>query len=325
MGRAQNQDRDMILAAIGFDEHSEAILATAANLAKRMQKRLRLVHVVEPWVGRMHAKPFGENSPLWNVAYAVEQNAVSLATDRLKELASSLDKDIDCEVRVFQGAPAEWLDADSFANHARLIICGVARGKNPFLPKGLSTALSLLHHGKIPILIVDKDVHELPEFSATAKKKSLKIALADDLSPESERGVDQAMHVAQDMGCSHMDHFHVSGLSKENIEASVTQALAASHSPLGDSVSADDLHAAISEKLRDRLKGRKRDAGFDSYSQVILEGNVHDEIARHLAETKPDIVIFGKHQMFHKKPFIIGRVPFRVMVSLNIPLMVIPG
>ena len=42
------------------------------------------------------------------------------------------------------------------------------------------------------------------------------------------------------------------------------------------------------------------------------------------SEDKPDLIVFGRHEGIHWKPFSVGKVRFHSMLSLDVPILMVP-
>jgi hypothetical protein len=89
---------------------------------------------------------------------------------------------------------------------------------------------------------------------------------------------------------------------------------------------ADQTKAYIEQKMAARLGDAQLlvEENGGSYSAKVYFGEVTEQLARCVDEIKPDVVIFGRHELVHRKPFGIGKLPFYSMLNVGTPLIVAP-
>jgi nucleotide-binding universal stress UspA family protein len=313
-----------ITVAVGFDRHSVPLTRYAAHLCQKLGKELCLLHVVEPWLDKPHSVPQGENDPLWNVTQAVETNASELAARRLDELATEVWPGIQITKRVAKGKSVPTLCQEAMNLGSMLLLVGADIENLRFLPKGLSTALSLMVSSPVPVLVVDTRIFK------DKSPSTHRIMVADDLSQESEAALEFAFDLASSGGKTALHHVHVNGLTFEALQSGLVTAAATSHSPLDKQTTADlvfqSLVSGLEGALNKRCQSQREylEAGGGSYEASVLTGSVAKQIADHIGQIKPDILIFGRHHAYHRRPFFIGRVPYRTMLSSHIPIVVVP-
>jgi nucleotide-binding universal stress UspA family protein len=205
-------------------------------------------------------------------------------------------------------------------NLAEMIILGGAAENYRFVPKGLSTVLGLMADAPCPVLV-------LPQFKPGAwSKKSLKAVLADDLKPESDSGVLFAYEWASALGSTELLHAHVNQMSKEDLKGALTTAAAAAHTTEG-AMSVDTVWAAsmksIEDKLKNRAPGRAHllEARDGHVKTQLIQGEPIEAIFKLAEDAKADLMIFGRHRTWRRKPFAIGQLPFHAMLSSHRPVL----
>jgi nucleotide-binding universal stress UspA family protein len=314
-----------VTVAVAFDRHSLGLAQAAAELCQRLGKKLCLLHVVEPWAEMPHSKPLGDSDPLWNVTQAVEGNARDLAFGRLAELASLLPPGLKIETRVLQGKPEAAIASEAAAIGTCLLAVGASFDNVRFLPRGLSTALSLLVAAPVPTVVMD------PAATARLVGEKTRLLFADDLGAPSQMALEFAFGLAAGLGRSTLHHLHINGLTLASLEAGLSTAAAAAHTPVDGATSAAEVFDALMTNLRAKLDARAApqreylEAAGGAYAPEILTGNVHEKLAEAAAAGDPHLLVFGRHHAYYTKPFSIGRVPFRSMLALKRPLVVVPN
>jgi len=325
MSRSFMDHREFITVAVAFDSHTLALTELASNLCIATGKKLCLLHVVEPWADHPHSKVFGEIDNLWNVTQAVETNSRELAMSKLGEVALAVPPDISVKKVVVAGKSVDMICKEVESIGTCLLLVGGRHSSMRFLPKGLSTALSLMVSSPVPLLVVDtaKDFKK--------DTSGIKFLLGDDLSEHSETAVEFTFDLAAALRGSEIYHLHVNGLSFGSLEAGLNTAAATSHTPLNSSASIDDVYIALLNAIDKNMNERTFDqrdyfeAAGGTYISQVATGNVSEEIQRVAERVKPDLTVFGRHHTLHTKPFFIGRVPFRSMLNKSGPILIVPN
>lgn len=314
-----------ITVAVGFDRHTLPLTTYATHLCQKFGKDLCLLHVVEPWLDRPHSVPQGESDPLWNVTQAVEANARDLAIRKLEELGSEIPPQVKVLRRVVRGRTIPALCQEALSIGSMMLLVGADVENLKFIPKGLSTALSLMMSSPVPVLVANT-AHLKTEIPPTGT-----FMVADDLSPESEEALEFAFDLAVAQGKSALYHVHVNGLTFEALKSGLMTAAASAHSPVNGQATAEIVFDSLVSGLEDTLNKRCQnardylEAGGGSYHPKVLTGHVAKKITAEAEVLKPDILIFGRHHAYHKHPFFLGRVPLRTMLACHVPILVVPS
>jgi universal stress protein A len=98
-----------ILVPVDFSAHSEQAVRVAAELARRYDAALNIIHVYEP------------------IAYALPEGYVLMSNEQLKELWSRLEKDLDAEKKLAVEGGAPRVETHLLQGLAVDEICGVAK------------------------------------------------------------------------------------------------------------------------------------------------------------------------------------------------------
>jgi nucleotide-binding universal stress UspA family protein len=310
-----------ILVPINLDATSGPILKAAGQIAKRTGLGLEVIHVSEYWVGRSWPTEMMLGGPMGGMVTAIEDETMDVATSRLKTLIKEHLPGVDVQSDVLLGYPAEAIRAHAVTTHAEVIVLGGAAQDYRFVPKGLSTVLGLMADAPCPVLV-------LPQGKPCDwSKKTLQAVLADDLKPESDSGVMVAYEWASALGSTELLHAHVNQMSKEDLKGALTTAAAASHTPEG-AMSVDTVWAAsmksIEDKLKNRAPGRAQllEARGGHVKTQLIQGEPIEAIFKLAEDTKADLMIFGRHRTWRRKPFAIGQLPFHAMLSSHRPVLI---
>ncbi len=313
-----------VIVSVAFDTQTDHLLKTAINLCRHTKMSLRLVHVNEPWAGRHWAGAVSGGVPMLDVIAAVELEQCKAALSRLDKIASSIAAGIDCSTNVLTGPVADCLIADALTTGASLIITGVAPNYSKFIPSGFSTAMSLMAHAPCPVLAVPSNCNL--DFS----KDGLKILLADDLSDGCLAAVNTAMDFATALKHADVTHLHVNAVDTETLQQTFNTAMATAHVSAATTFNLAELssmmQSCLERKLSERIEVRSANlvkVGGKVTTKITV-GVPHESIQGISADMAADIVVFGRHAALHRRPFTLGRVPLRAMLSQQHAVMVVP-
>lgn len=310
-----------ILVAVNLDDGMIPVLKAACELSKRTGLGLAVLHVSEYWVGRSWPSDMMLGGPIGGLVGAVEEETMSAAEDRLHRLVEHSLKGCDVSAKVLLGYPAEVIRAHAITVGAELIVVGGVSKDYKFVPQGLSTVLGLLGDAPCPVLALPKDN------PGNWSKERLKAILSDDLTPHTEGAVMVGYEWASALGRTDLLHVHVNQMSKQDLKVALESAAAAARTPQGvldvDTVWQGALKS-IETSLHNRAPGREHllEARGGSLKTVLLEGNPAEAVMQTAETEHADLLIFGRHRTWHKKPFSMGRMPFHNMLKSGRPILV---
>ena len=295
-------------------------------MAQKTGINLRLVHVCDPWLSYIYTHSLGYHTTLGDVSAAIETSTVEIASNRLDEVINQLGSGVTVEKNVISsGSVAESLAADALVSGTWLTLMSFRGKANWLMPAGWSTALALMHASDTPVMIVPEDA------KLDLSKNSLELLLADDLVDTSQPAVEFGFDLARRLPSLKINHLHVCGVTAENLGAALEQAIATSHSTISNDVSSDSLLKDIDMRLANSMQQRaaeylsQLDQGSKRYQTTIRNGEVREELNRMVEKSDPDLLVFGRHQSFHRKPFLLGRIPFHVMLSQGRAVVMVPN
>ncbi len=310
-----------ILVPVNLDETAAVNMKAAAQIAKRTGLKLEIVHVNEYWVGRTWPAEMMFGGPVTGMISSVEDDTMSEAKASLNLLAKKALPGMDVPCTVFLGYPAESIRAHAVAIGAELIILGGTADDYRFIPKGLSTLLSLMADAPCPVLVLPKDK------VTNWESQSLKAIFADDLQPQTESAAIVAYDWAAALGNTQLTLAHSNQMSKDSLKTAMTAAAAASHAPTG-ALDVDVIWNAAMRSMNEKLMARaasqrkfleSRGGGAKS---IVLQGPPVESILNLANETKTDVLIFGRHRTWRRKPFAIGQLPFHSMLRSHKPVLI---
>jgi nucleotide-binding universal stress UspA family protein len=308
-----------VVVAIGNEQQAGATLEAAVSLCRRTGMSLRLVHVVEPtFAGSFASHPFGDFVSMEALEKTHEEGLLA-AESRLKELVHRTDV-AGTTTNVVAGRPAEGVIADAIASRATLIMAGTGRAGHRFIFKGFSTAVSLMAQAPIPVLIVPTGV------TLDFGREGLRFLLADDLREQSDGAGLAAFALAALCPRSELLHVHVDPLSGDHLIrllGSTMNRLPRDARDIGPTDLLEQAHRHVEGQLAARAKGRREvlEAQGGRYQAAPLTGDAVEVLEQAIGKWCPDVIVFGRHQTIHRRPFLLGRIPFRAMLSAQRAVM----
>lgn len=310
-----------ILVPVNLDASSGPLLKAAGQIAKRTGLGLIVTHVSEYWVGRSWPTEMMLGGPMGGLVTTVETEAMDVAKEQLQKLIKNHLPGLEVQSQVLLGYPAEAIRAHALTSGAELIIVGGAAEDYKYVPRGLSTVLALMADAPCPVLVLPKGA------TGHWDQKSLKAVLADDLKPESDTGVFVAYEWATALGSTELFHVHANQMTKESLKEALVSAAAAAHTPEG-AMDAESVWTAamrsIEEKLKTRAPGRRHllEARGGKVDVKLLQGDPVDAVLKFADDHKVDMLLFGRHRTWRRKPFAIGQLPFHAMLKSRRPVLI---
>src|SRR5262249_51200017 len=156
----------------------------------------------------------------------------------LEELATLLPPGLTVERHVLAGKAAPVIGQAALDLKSCLLVVAATYDDVKFLPRGLSTALSLMVSAQVPILVMDGRATTLWPDSG------VRLLLADDLGPASEGAVDFAFDFSAGIRRVALHHLHVNALTRGAIEVGFNTARATSPMPSSPAAGVDEVFAA---------------------------------------------------------------------------------
>lgn len=314
-----------IVVAVQFDDLSTELLKAADSLAKKISGSVHAVHVCEPTNPIAWSYATGGGFGLENVALMIEEQQLDAAKGKMKDLMKHIDPAGKYSSQILTGNPAQMVSAEAMARGAALIVTGASPGSHRFIPKGLSTALSLMGHSDIPVMVMTKD----SKFDL--EHQPFRILVADDLRENSVPALRLVVALSKIAANSEILQVHVNGLTRETLTSGLETAAATSHSAPITSATAEEVFSIMMKNIESKMEDRLRAAAGTmpakavAAKKMVCTGSVTDELQKVLGTFPADVVVYGRHQTFHHKPFSVGQVPFYSVLALRRPVIVAPA
>jgi hypothetical protein len=192
------------------------------------------------------------------------------------------------------------------------------------MARGGSTALSLLVSSPVPVLALAAASTPL------LRSPAPRLLLADDLADQSETVVAFAFELATALEGVELHHVHVNPLTLEGLRGGLEIAAGAARAPLASGAAPESVHQALTTQLSEQLAARAAihreylEAASGTYVPHVIEGSVQAALADGVERIDPDVLLFGRHRAYHKRPFFLGRMPYRAMLAHGRPVIVAP-
>ena len=287
------------------------VLTTACHLAKRLDASLRVVSVFEP----THAPPWSDvpfpgktiadRGDIYQALRLGREKAVERLKAEVTQVVESVNG-VNIVGTVIQASEAaEALMAEAVANSADLIIVGTTQDSYRFTLNGFSTALSLLATSPKPVLVIPQGA-TVP-FSGTRSC----FCVADDLKHAESEVIRYAISLAARLQPCDLRHIHV--LEETPIWSHLKN------------VKRSDAEQACEDELRRRSSHFLHLLNEDSrYDSEIITGSVREALRDRAITLAPDLIAFGRHELFSMRHFRIGKIPASAMLEFKLPVLLVP-
>ena len=293
------KDIKKILVPFDFSPLSNKALASALLFAQLVDAELHVVHVEV-----LHGLPITEPS----TASAAPAEILKKRVEDENAYINDLYKEVVKFYAVGRGIAAGPILLEYIESHQiDLVIIGThARHglKRVFLG---SVAEEIVRYAACNVLTITGESSALLEFD---RLKNILVPI--DFSDHSAKALDYARKVAALSGAS-LDLVHALHFP--------------SFSTITDAgvFSVVDFDTNIETKARAHLKAFYAQAGGDagSASYTILEGPPADEIVRHAADSKCDLIVIGTHGLSGLDRFLLGSVASKTIRRAPCPVLVI--
>lgn len=324
MNTAWNPRNKPIVLGVSLDKNDEFLIQSASTLARKLESPLELVHATQPIFNYMGAGDVVVN-PYYGYDRVINDLEDDEARKGLEKVRQTLPTDIKVGLHVLRDYTSEALTTIATEVHAALIICGISKIKSNNFLEGMSTAFSLASHADVPVLILPLDT---PMDFANRPR----MLIADNLEVEGGRALETAIRLAIELDCAEVCHTHVHKLSITDVQHmvdKVREAMNLGKIPPNPEFSTttyiDQIRAKIAEELHYRLQnipGAERIAPH--YEALVSFGNPVEELHKTTQNRKTQLLVFGRHHLFHRQRFSLGKIPYDAMMEEGVATMIVP-
>lgn len=322
---SSSQPTSGITVAVNFDDAALGLIRHASLLAKRLDVPLHFVHAVEPVFNYATSSPYPvyleEFSSAIDEAMKEKQR---VAEQKLKSLVETAYSRFPVTMKAL-ATPfvTEAVLAEATSTGSILVVCGVAPNKRGGVG-GFSTALSLMTHSSLPVLVFRAGVEV--DWAAPG----LRMLVADDCRESGLTALRAAFKIARKSEKAVIDHMHAANLSSEDVKLFSQAALTRSGSPIAKGLTGETLFANLKKEVEALLDKRAAECVSGgrpanvTYEAHFVSGDVTEAVNQEAERFKPHLIVFGRHQTVHRRPFAIGAVPFRTMLAHDQPVLMAP-
>ncbi len=314
-----------IVVGLSLNDREDHIIQSAVSLAQRTGSQLVLVHATEPYRSYTMARE-GFALPYEELEQEASDAELVMAQNKMETLRESLPSSLVCESRVFRDYPEDAIEDVARSSKATLIMCGFHRERHPRFLGGMSTALSLMAHSRLPVMVVPGD--RPMDF----QQHPLTVLVADDLGHDGAQALKGAMGFCRSIDVDHLVHAHVNPMSYreinqmvEKVRIGMLEGRIPMNADFNSQVYIEETKSDLKKQLKQRIENL--DAAFTheyKYKPSVRFGTPIEEIHRLTVETKSSVLIFGKHHMLHRGRLSLGKVPYEAMVEPHVATIIVP-
>ncbi len=313
-----------IVVGLQLSDKEQSLIATAASLAQKLQSPLELVHATQPIFSYMGAGDVVVN-PYYGYDRVVTDIEEEEARKAMEKVKASIPSGITVNTHVLRDYNSEAVTTIANETHAGLILCGIQRDSKDSLFAGMTTAFSLASHAEVPVMIVPLD----SKLDFTTRPRLL---VADNLEIEGRHALEAGIHLGIELDCSELCHVHVNQLAHRDVEhlvKKVKEAMNLGRIPENPAFSTEAYENQIRSKIVDDLKYRFHNSQGAAqlkpkYDALVNFGSPVDELHRTATDRKSQIMIFGRHHLFHRRGLALGKVPYSAMVEEGLATLIVP-
>lgn len=313
-----------VVVALGFDERTPDLVSSAQVLSQKFGMAIHFVHAIEPPVYDVMAI---ETPAVVALPLVVQEELARVTREREEKMNAVIR---GCSQSGFvvsglciEGDSVRTIINEAIRQRANLILTANNLRSDGFFPIGLSTSLSLLHDAPLPVLVLGKT-------KLSFSTQPFKILIADDLTDGSLEAAQKAYEMASLVPGSKVRQVHVHGDLRESLRDAWRDLrgklpfLESSESN-PDSLWVQEYEARLAQLRQHGMPWRRRaeDQGVSIENDVRC-GSIEKELTHSIDDFKPDIVCFGRHRLLKARPFLVGRVPGRVMLKEQRTVLLVP-
>ena len=299
-------------------EAGDTVLAAAA-LARGLDSKLVLVHAFEHPFARLLKAIVPTSLIRPDALLRAEEDKFMADSARLEDLRHAAGA-VPSEAKLVTGRRTQAILKEVARTQAALIVVGGPGDSRGVLLEGLTTASGLAFASSVPVLVIPH--------GKTINSEKPRIMIADDLRDTSLPAVAAGLELALAWPAAEVLHVHVNTVLRETFVTAMDHALLASSS--GDKVSSRFLYETCEQYFRDKLAARGRPVKLrlqqrgSTIDERIVAGEADDEIEREAIRFRADLLVVGRHSDFHAGSVRLGRMPFRTMMALGMPVLIVP-
>lgn len=313
-----------IVVGLSLDATDQDLLHTAIALARKLESPLELVHATQPIFNYMGAGDVVVN-PYYGYDRVINDLEDEDARKGLDTLRQTIPADVKAGVHVLRDYASEALTTIATEVHAGLIICGISKDASANFLGGMSTAFSLASHAEVPVLIVPLGV----KLDVATRPRML---VADNLEVEGRRALEVAIQLADELDCAEICHTHVHQLGITEVQHMVDKVREAMtlgripHNPeFSSRIYVEQIRGKINDELRYRFHNSQGAYRVKMrYETLVAFGNPVEELHKITLQHSSQLLVFGRHHLFHRRRFAVGKIPYNAMMEQGVATLIVP-
>jgi len=313
-----------IVVGVSLDKTEDHLIQSAVALARKLESPLELVHATQPIFNYMGAGDVVVN-PYYGYDRVINDLEDEEARKGLEKIRQNLPKDLQIGLHVLRDYTSEALTTIATEVKAGLIVCGMSQRAASNLLEGMSTAFSLASHAEVPVLV-------LPLGVPVGFSERPRMLVADNLEDEGRRALEVAIQLALELDCTEICHTHVHKLSNMEVKYMVDrvrEAMNLGKIPLNPEFSTTTYTEQVRAKISDDLHARflnipGSQAVANDYETLVSFGKPAEELHRTTQLRRPQLLVFGRHHLFHRQRFSLGKIPYEAMMEEGVATLIVP-
>lgn len=306
-----------IVLATSLGDSSRALIRFGHSLAERLKCELHVLHVVEPWSHGELGGALGGMVGGAVISPDIDKGYVEEAKAKLDKYVAGLGGNVLAYVE--SGDPVSvMMDA---SKDAYMVIVGSEKKRGVF--RFLSNVSHIVASASSPVLVV-------PHGAELIDWASCEIQIADDLENDATEVCNFTFKLAESLKPQKIKHLHITGLTQENLAASLEMAMASSKFSGSGKPDVEELFESARKQMQDKMQSHSEESkalleALDCRYEVKVISGIPSVVLEDLRTLeKATIEVFGRHQTVHKKPFSFGKVPLSSMISGKNCVLVVP-
>jgi nucleotide-binding universal stress UspA family protein len=309
-----------VVVGINFDEFTDEFVESVEGFARATKSKLTLVHVWEP---HNYYTPLS-TAPYTNLGSVMFESEKEDLEKRMERLVPRF-KDLLVTTKVMSGYPPQILEAEAVSSDADLVVIGANKGRYSMFPNMLSTALELSSSSPKSTMIIP------PGTKSHWNEGPWRVLVADDLEEHSQPAIHMGNALCGKTDSFEFHHFHAHRVGKKMLRETADRILSfmsQKRIPFDEQFSQDNYLNQIQTEIENKMSERMGDGEIEltnlggRYHSHIRYGKVKDSMEEVINEVFPHMIILGRHEAFHRKPFGIGKLPFHALAHSEIPIII---
>lgn len=319
-----NPKNRAIVVGLSLDETDHRLIQSVIPLARKLGSPLELVHATQPIFNYMGAGDVVVN-PYYGYDRVINDIEDEDARKGMEGFKASIPVDIKVATHVLRDYASEALTIIATEVHAGMIVCGIGKDASSNFLAGLSTAFSLASHAEVPVLIV-------PVGATVDIATRPRVLIADNLEVEGRRALEAAIQLADELDCSEICHTHVHQLGVSEVKHMVNkvrEAMNLGKIPPNPDFSSKTYVEQIRNKINEELRYRFHNSTgaqrvTSRYEALVAFGSPVEELHKSTLHRKTQLIVFGRHHLFHRRRFALGKIPYEAMMEQGVATLIVP-